>query len=133
MLFRQRSFAIVSLHHFSTSLSALPSAVECMYGPTSDKQHACLILFTIQKTDMLLAGVVIILYDSAALQIKRFCLVLFWRARSAVYEITEDLREGATMCYPASKTVQYNTPPIRKRCFSLHSLPHSLRLVVSCP
>jgi len=58
-----------------------------MYVRTSDKQHG-LILFTVQKADMFLAGFVIILYDSTALQIKRFYMVLFWRARSAVYEIT---------------------------------------------
>jgi len=77
------SFAIVSLHHFSTSRPALPSVVECIYVRISDKQHSCLILFTVQKTDMFLVGFVIILHDSAALQIKRFYLVLFWRARSA--------------------------------------------------
>jgi hypothetical protein len=62
MPFRQRSFAVVSLHHFSTSRSALPSAVECMYVGTFDKQQ-CLILFTVQKTDTFLASFVIILYD----------------------------------------------------------------------
>jgi len=66
---------------------------------------------------MFLAGFVIILYHSAALQIKRFCVVLFWRAMSAVYEITEDLREDAALCCPASRTVQYTMLHIRKSCF----------------
>jgi len=117
MPFRQRSFAIVSLRHISTSRSALPSAVEFMYVRTCVKQHSCLIMFTVQKTDMFLAGFVIILYHSPSLQIKRFYLVLFWRARCAVYEITENLREDATTCYPTPKTVQCNTPHIRKSCF----------------
>jgi len=104
MPFRQRYFAIVSLRHFSTPRLALPSAVECMYVHTSVKQLSCLILFTVQKTGMFLAGFVIILYHSAALQIRRFYLVLFWRARCAVYEITEDLREDAATCYPTPKT-----------------------------
>lgn len=116
MPFRQRSLAIVSLHHFCTSRSALPSAVESMYARASDKQHYCLIYSQFRR-HMFLAGFVIILYDSAALQFKRFYLVLFWRTRCAVYEITEDLREDAPMCYPNPKTVQYNALPIRKSCF----------------
>jgi hypothetical protein len=125
MAVRQLSFAIVSLHHICTWRADLPSAVECMYVPTSDKTTFLPHFFIVQKTDMFMAGFVIILYDSAALQIKRFYLVLFWRARSAVCKITEDFWERMLPCVVqlprVCSTTRYLSGIV---VFSLYSLPH---------